>query len=247
MNDPAAPQIETHRPDFAGGLPVRLSLTVYDHILDMIAQGAFAVNQRLPSESRLSALCSASRPVIREALARLREDGLIVSRKGSGSYVLRRPAAALMSPHPVASIADVQRCFEFREAIEPAAAALAARRWEADDFQRIDAAMTALDACIATGVLGADEDNQLHEAIADATHNQYHSTIQFQLRPHIRAGMNISRTLTLQRSPERLQLVQDEHLAIVEALRNRDSDAAASLMKAHIVAARRRMFEGVDG
>jgi DNA-binding FadR family transcriptional regulator len=247
MTRPVEPPLLTTDPNRSGAdSPMRLSLTVYDRILDMIAQGAFAVNQRLPSESHLGALCGASRPVVREALARLREDGLIVSRKGSGSYVRSRPATGLVAPPPVASIADVQRCFEFRAGIEPAAAALAARRWEPEDIRQIDAAMAALDACILAGVLGAEEDTLLHEAIADATHNQYHATIQRQLRPHIRAGMNVSRTLTLRRSRERLQQVQDEHVAIVAALRARDSDLAGARMKAHILAARQRMFEGVE-
>ncbi|MND01245.1 FCD domain protein [compost metagenome] len=58
--------------------------------------------------------------------------------------------------------------------------------------------------------------------------------------------MNISRTLTLQRSGGRLQQVQSEHLGIVAAIRARDATAAGSLMREHILAARRRMFEGVD-
>ncbi|MCR8723511.1 FadR/GntR family transcriptional regulator [Frigidibacter sp. ROC022] len=226
--------------------PVRLSLAVYDRIIDLIAEGQFGLNQRLPSEARLGELCGASRPVVREALARLREDGVIVSRKGSGSYVQRQPAATLLEPTTMGSIADVQRCFEFRTGIEAAAANLAAGRWETEDMRRIDKAMAAIDACIARGDLGADQDSLLHEAIAEATHNQYHAGLQRQLRQHIRIGMKISRTLTLHRSRDRLQQVQSEHQAIVEAIRARDADAAGTLMREHILAARRRMFEGVD-
>ncbi len=244
MAGPEQPETPT-RSTRDGEPPARLSGAVYDGIVDLVAQGEFAVNQRLPSEARLSEMFRASRPVVREALARLREDGVIVSRQGSGSYVRNRPDASLLSLNPVGSIADVQRCFEFRAGVEPAAAALAALRWEAADMARIQTAMQALDDCISTGVLGADEDNQLHEAIADATHNQYHATMQRQLRQHIRIGMNITRTLTLRRSTERLQLVQDEHVAIVAALRDRDADRARAVMEAHILAARRRMFEGV--
>lgn len=241
---PAVEQIP--RIDGLSQSPTRLSLAVYDRILDLVAQGEFAVNRKLPSETRLGEMCGASRPVVREALAQLREDGIIVSRKGSGSYVRRRPAAGLVALSPVSSIADVQRCFEFRAGIEPAAAALAARRWETEDMRRIMQAMAALETCIAAGELGADEDTQLHEAIAEATHNRYHITVQQQLRPHVKAGMNISRTLTLRRSQAHLQRVQDEHVAIVRALKDRDPDASAALMMAHILAARRRMFEGVD-
>lgn len=229
-----------------GAGPIRLSSVVYDRIINLIVAGQFALDQRLPSEMRLAEICGVSRPVVREALERLREDGVIVSRKGSGSYVRRRPAATLITLSPMGSIADMQRLFEFRAGIEPAAAMLAARRWEAEDMRRIDAAMEALVRCIASDALGVEEDYRLHEAIADATHNQYHATLQHQLCDHIRTGMTVARTLTLQRSRERKQQVQDEHTAVVDALKARDPEAAGRLMQEHILAARRRMFEGVD-
>lgn len=227
--------------------PARLSSAVYDRILEMIVQGEFAINSRLPSETRLSAMFDASRPVVREALARLREDGVIVSRQGSGSYVKRRPAMAVLRLNPVGSIGDVQRCFEFRAGLEPAAAALAAERWEPADMARIEDAMAALERCLGTGALGTEEDNFLHQAIADATHNQYHALMQRVLKPHISAGMNINRSLSLMRTEARIRQVQDEHVAIVEALRSRDAESAGQRMRTHILAARRRMFEGVGG
>jgi len=227
------------------GAPARLSGAVYDGIVKMIAHGDFALNARLPSEARLSALFGASRPIVREALARLREDGVVVSRQGSGSYVRRQPAAAVLRLTPVGSIADVQRCFEFRAGLEAVAASLAALRYEPADMAVIEECMAALEMCVRTGILGADEDNRLHEAIADATHNSYHAAVQRQLRPHIAVGMNITRSLSLLRPEDRIRLVQDEHVAVVEAIRRRDAAAAGERMREHILAARQRMFEGV--
>jgi GntR family transcriptional repressor for pyruvate dehydrogenase complex len=182
---------------------------------------------------------------VREALARLREDGVVVSRQGSGSYIRRQPDPAVLELTPVGSIADVQRCFEFRAGLEPVAAGLAALRWETEDMDKIDACMAALERCVSDGIIGTEEDNRLHEAIAEATHNSYHSSIQRQLRQHILAGMNITRNLSLRRTQRRVQLVQDEHVLVVEAVRRRDAAAAAENMRTHILAARRRMFEGV--
>lgn len=225
--------------------PVRLSAAVYDGIVALIMRGDFAINTRLPSEARLSEIFEASRPVVREALARLREDGLVVSQRGSGSYVRGKPDPTVAELLPVGSIDDVQRCFEFREGLEPVAARHAAARWEPEDMRTIEAAMEALERCVLAGELGADEDSRLHEAIADAAHNQYYSAVQRQLKPHISTGMNITRSLSLRRTNERMRQVQDEHVAIVNAIRRRDGDAAAELMQAHIQNARRRMFEGV--
>ena len=113
-------------------LEARRSGGIYEKIFERIVSGELAVNARLPSEADLARSCGVSRPVVREALARLREDGIIVSRQGSGSYVKRRPDSAILRFIPVSSIADVQRGFEFRAGLEGAAAALAARAEESD-------------------------------------------------------------------------------------------------------------------
>jgi DNA-binding FadR family transcriptional regulator len=224
----------------------RLSTTIYEGILDRITRGELPPGTRLPSEAKLCAMFGASRPVVREALARLREDNLIVSRQGSGSYIRRQPDAALLDLTPVGTLADLQRCFEFRAGTEPAAAALAAERWQPDDMAQIEANLSALDRCLTEGVLGAEEDYRLHESIAEATHNHYYRLVQRQLRDHICAGMNVTRSLTLRRPQARLRMVQQEHVKVVDAIRRRDPDAAARLMRAHILNARHRMFEGVD-
>ncbi|HEX2137820.1 MAG TPA: FadR/GntR family transcriptional regulator [Microvirga sp.] len=217
---------------------------IYDRIFGLIVSGEFAENARLPSEIELSRRFGASRPVIREALARLRDDGLIVSRQGSGSYVRQRPDTAVLRFVPVGSIADIQRCFEFRVGLEGAAAALAAERREVDDLAAIRDAYEALEACIRTGELGVNADARFHESIARATHNHYYVSVQVSLQPHIAFGMNLTRNLSLLRSEARLRLVQDEHAAILAAIEARDPASARAAMETHIENARRRMFEG---
>ena len=223
----------------------KLSAGIYQHIFELIVAGEFAVNTRLPSETELAHRFGASRPVVREALARLRDDGIIVSRQGSGSYVTRRPDTAVLQFVPVGSIADIQRCFEFRVGLEGAAAALAAERRDDDDLAAIQAAFDALEACIRDGQLGADADERFHMAIAKATHNEYYVSVRTSLQPHIAVGMNLARNLTLLRTAERLRSVQDEHRAILDAIAARAPDAARTAMQSHIDNARRRMFEGV--
>ena len=226
--------------------PPRLSTAIYEGILQMITRGDFAPSSRMPSEARLCQMFGASRPVVREALARLKEDGIVVSRQGSGSYVRRQPDPSLLELTPVGTLGDLQRCFEFRANTEPSCAGLAALRWQEEDMARIDAGMRALERCMEDGFIGAEEDCDLHEAIAEATHNSYHRLVQRQLRAHILAGMSVTRSLTLRRPEARLRMVQEEHVAVVEAIRRRDADAASSSMRTHILNARHRMFEGVN-
>ena len=70
----------------------KLSDFLYEQVLGLILSSEYPVGARLPTEADLAARFDVSRPVVREALARLREDGLVVSRQGSGSYVRHLPS-----------------------------------------------------------------------------------------------------------------------------------------------------------
>lgn len=218
---------------------------IYERIVAMIADGKFPVNERLPSEARLAEMFGASRPVVRDALERLRTDGLIVSRKGSGSYVRQRPDSSVLKMVPVGSLADVQRFFEFRAGLEAEAAELAARNWQPADQERITTALEKLEQCLSEGKLGAEEDQELHDAIAVATGNQFHITVREWFRPHFAIGHSVTRSLSLKRTPEQIRSVQDEHAVIVQAILARRETEAHDAMKRHILNARARMFQGV--
>jgi DNA-binding FadR family transcriptional regulator len=223
----------------------RLSDIIYEKIVGMIADGRFAVNERLPSELNLASMLGASRPVVREALERLRTDQLIVSRKGSGSYVRQRPDVSVLSTVPVGSLADVQRFFEFRAGLEAEAAQLAARNWQPQDRTRIEAMFEALEQCLQRNDLGTDEDLALHDAVALATGNQFHTLAREWFKPHIAIGMAVTRSLSLKRTAAHVRAVQDEHAAIVSAIFARDEAGAHGAMKAHVLNARARMFQGI--
>ena len=68
----------------------RLGDQLYHRLAVLIERGEFAEGGRLPPETELAERFHVSRPVIREALSRLRSVGVIVSRRGSGSFVQKR-------------------------------------------------------------------------------------------------------------------------------------------------------------
>jgi DNA-binding FadR family transcriptional regulator len=216
---------------------------IAEHIELLIFDGRLSVGDKIPSETDLAHRFGASRPVVREALARLREDGVIISRQGSGSYVVRKPDRAVLTFAPVGSIADIRSCFEFRADFESAAAAVAAERRQPADIARIRAAYDALEVCVREARLGVDDDIRLHEADAGATHSQYYVSVQASLRDPIARGMNVLRNLSLRRPAARLRLVQDEHAAIVAAIERGRAEQARSAMRTHILNASDRMFE----
>ncbi len=222
----------------------KLSDQVYERILAKIVDGEYLENSKLPTEVELSKQLQVSRPVLRQALARLRQDEVISSRQGSGSYVTRRPAPQMLEFAPVGSIADIQRCFEFRTAIEGAAAALAAERRSDVHLAKIESALKALDHSIKTGELGVEADEQFHAAIAEATENQFFVSTRTSMLTHIQFGMNLTRNLSRSQTMERMERVQSEHERIFEAIRDQDPGQARSNMELHITNARLRVFEG---
>jgi DNA-binding FadR family transcriptional regulator len=99
---------------------------VYREILGSIVAGEFKEGDQLPTEQALTLRFAASRPTIREALSRLRADGITSTRRGAGTFVTRRPDPDLPRFAPLETLSDLQRCFDFRIVVESGAAALAA-------------------------------------------------------------------------------------------------------------------------
>ncbi|NDR54833.1 FadR/GntR family transcriptional regulator [Aliiruegeria sabulilitoris] len=224
--------------------PGTLSDQVYERILAGIANDTYPVGSKLPTEHALCDEFGVSRPVLRQALKQLREDDVIQSRQGSGSYVKRRPEGGILDFAPVGSIADIQRTFEFRAAIEGEAAFLAAKRRSKADLEAIRAAVRELDQCVAEGSLGVDADEILHAAICRASDNQYFVAARNSMRENILTGMNLTRNLSLTKSLARMEMVQAEHYGILDAIERQDAPAARQAMRDHVENARKRVFEG---
>lgn len=229
-----------------GGREQKLSDHVYEQIFAKIVDGEYPVNTKLPPEVELAKTFAVSRPVIREALAKLRDDGVIVSRQGSGSVVTRRPDNAILRFAPIGSVADVQRCFEFRAELEGAAAALAAVRRDDEALAAVEQALQALDRCIEQAELGVEEDLAFHMAVCQASKNRFFISTLASVQAQIRFGMNLARNLSLTKPVRRLSLVQNEHRIIVQAIRRQDPQQARSAMMAHVTNARKRVFQGAD-
>jgi GntR family transcriptional repressor for pyruvate dehydrogenase complex len=223
---------------------VKLSDQVYEVVLTDIVQGRYPEGAKLPTETMLAQEFAVSRPVVREALARLRDDGLIQPRQGAGSFVLKRPGSALLRYAPIGSIADIQRCFEFRLAVEPMAARLAAARRDEAALEKFDAALRSLSEAIEMGTVDVESDFAFHKTVADASGNAYFSTTLHSLEQSFKTAMLLNRQLSLLNPSQRLNLVQAEHRAVYDAILARDEDAAFAAMHKHIQDARRRVFDG---
>lgn len=223
---------------------MKLSDQVYEKIFGLIVSGELPENSKLPTELELADRFAVSRTIVREALARLKDDGLVLSRQGSGNFVKRRPDEAVLNFAPLGSIADMQRCFEFRISLESEAAYFAAQRSDETTIGAIESALANLDKIIETGQLGVEADYDLHFAIAQAAQNRFFLSTMASLRNNICFGMNLARSLSLTRPVDRLRQVQAEHVAILDAIRDHDAERARDAMRLHLHNARTRVFEG---
>jgi DNA-binding GntR family transcriptional regulator len=117
----------------AGGDGPPLYRTVIDALRQEILAGTHAIDARLPTEDALCRRFACSRHTIREALRQLRDEGLVASRQGAGTTVLRRAAPPPLYTSSIASVEELlQYATEARYEVEKSSlivadAALAAR------------------------------------------------------------------------------------------------------------------------
>src|SRR5271154_6296633 len=229
--------------------PLRLGDHLSTRISDLIDRGEFGDEGRLPSELALADRFGVSRPVVREALSRLRSRGVVVSRKGSGSYFRRSAAsdpASLGAPSflPIDSLAAVRKCFEFRTGVEGEAAFFAAQNHAPETLEAIRQALERMEAAATNGAVATRADLDFHLAGARASGNEYFEAVLQSMQTPIEFAINLARSLTLTRPLEHLRIVQTEHVVLLQAIEARDKEDARTAMRRHIENTCKRVFEG---
>ncbi|WMT85300.1 FadR family transcriptional regulator [Pelagibacterium sp. 26DY04] len=227
----------------SNGLNVRrtLSDTVFERIQKAIKSGAYGVDERLPTEHALAAEFQVSRPVIRDALQRLRDQGLIYSRRGAGSFVREQGIREPLGFGQMENLSDLQHCYDFRLTIEPEAAAMAAERRTEEALGKIRTALSLLRDATNRRAHRVDADFMFHLSIAQASANPYFATAMQALEDHIAVGMRFH-GLSLKSTNDGLEHVFVEHTAVYEAISNRDAARARDQMRQHIAGSRDRLL-----
>lgn len=240
---------ETDRPEqaAAGGEGPRtkpgLADRVYHLLFSRISNGDYPANGKLPSEKALADEFGVSRPILREALERLRDQGLIHSRQGAGSFV-REVRSVPLGFARVETIADIQRCYEFRICIETMASRLAAGRRDETALEELATALSLMEGATESQTHREDADFAFHLAVAKAANNQYFEASMRALREHIYVGMKLHGQSLMTDGAKALKNVFGEHSAIFAAIRDRDGEGAEGLMRAHLTHSRDRLFGG---
>jgi len=215
--------------------PLRLSEEVGGDLQRRIARGELKPGDRLPTEKALGEAFGVSRAVVREAIARLKADGLIETRQGSGAFVVDAPKTInLRFWKGVGSEMDELRdIFELRVMVEGAVAELAAQRRNKRDLNVMSRHLREMDEAMAGGHDGTEADDNFHIAMARATHNSYVSRLVEFLGRHFSDSRKLSWHGT-RRELAHPQEAQREHRALFEAISRGDAEAARRCALDHL-------------
>lgn len=203
---------------------------VYESLRDAIVNQVLKPGERL-METDLADEMGVSRTPVREAIRRLELENYVVMIPRKGAYV-----AGL-------SIKDINDVFEIRGALESLAAGLAAQRATDEDIKEMELNLEMETSHFETSDLikTIEEDTKFHDLIFNASKNSRLLGMVKELREQVQRF----RTTTLA-VPGRMKFALDEHKAIVEAIANRDIEAAQKAASEHIQSAEAALLEVIS-
>ncbi|WP_410218299.1 FadR/GntR family transcriptional regulator [Paracoccus sp. (in: a-proteobacteria)] len=209
-------------------LPTRIAA----QFSQQIQKGTLKPGDKLPTEHAMSKSFGVSRTVIREAIAQLRNEGMIETRQGVGAFVTVRPTRHIrlddggqMDRHMFRDL------FQLRVPLEIEAAGLAAIYHRAEHLQQMDEAITRMTALEGAGD-GILADLDFHRTIAGATGNDYF--VQFLRAISDRVMLSIVESRERIRLDEIVMIVNREHTELRDAIAARDPMRARDAMRTHM-------------
>jgi GntR family transcriptional repressor for pyruvate dehydrogenase complex len=216
----------------------------YEGVIEIIDKRGLPTDARLPGELELSRLLGVSRPILRQALARLRSEGRLYSRRGLGNFVGSRVGVSPLSFGPFSRREDIQKFMEFRIILEGEAAALAARSADAEAVALVTQRRHQLDARLALHEPAVEEDIAFHKAIAAATGNPYFEMTMAACMEQIRVSIRLIKGNLNHPAAARADYLSAEHLQIDDAIRSGDAAASRTAMVKHLRRGMVRLFGG---
>lgn len=201
-----------------GDSSVRQTADIYPQLKLDISLSQIPPGARLV-ESQLAERYSVSRTPVRQALLALEQDGLVV--RNGRSLQIRVPTTN-----------EIIELYEVRELLEEQGARLAARRHDEADALVLKSLVARM-----SKDLNKRErylvNREFHRAIWVATHHEV--LLQTLERLYVKSVLGLSTTLN---KPERWKQAVAEHESMLEAILDRDEDAAAEVVKKHLQTAR---------
>lgn len=206
--------------------PNTLADRAYAGLRHMMSRGELRPGARLVNRPLAKSLKVSQTP-LREAIGRLVAEGVAEVIPGAGAFVRHVGAE------------ELAQLYDLRELIEPFAAAAAARNaseGEIAELSRICAEWRKL-ASRRSGDDWVDQwtdgEERFHGLVLAASRNRYLKSITENLRL-LTGAFLVHRQLPRLMTAKSMAVTLREHVQIVDAVRARDADAAAELMRQHV-------------
>jgi GntR family transcriptional regulator, transcriptional repressor for pyruvate dehydrogenase complex len=216
-----------------------ISDEIVEQIISLISKGDLKPGQRLPSERELCKNFGAGRSSLREALRCLCIVGVLNARVGEGTSVAvdgGKFLGKIVEWRVMTEQHDIENLMEVRIALEGVTAASAALRCDEKDLLKIDALMKRMEAATKKDEKQfAPLDLEFHVTLAEASQNFLIVDLIAMIRGQLEKAL--SRVLLL---PNARPLSFKEHVAIVNAIKRHDPEAAREAMQIHLDAALKR-------
>jgi GntR family transcriptional repressor for pyruvate dehydrogenase complex len=201
-----------------------------------IVSGVYKPGDKLPTEIELANQLGVSRTILREALASLKQDGLIESRQGRGIIVKEpeeRKAFRFSDVVDEISPKEANYLYEMRAILEAEAAGLAAKRLTSEDAEMIKQYRDEMAEAVRLHLSGDCAHENFNAAIAQASKNIFLIEFLSFLHARLRSLAKELRLSTMM-DPERAVLVMKEHDTIFEAIMSGDSAKAREATLTHL-------------
>lgn len=210
---------------------------VVQHLREMIHNGELRPGDRLPSERDLAKLLGVSRPTLRVAICSLAAIGVLRSRQGAGTFVVKDEDPPSLDSSPLRLMASLRgftsaEMFEARRALEMAVAGLAAERTTGEQLASIAEELAGMYASLEEPEQYLVHDMRFHQLIAAASGNRI-----------LTALMNMVATILLDVRSKTVKQAKDlresaeMHQKIYRAIRDHDPEKARIAMRDHLVLA----------
>lgn len=158
------------------GNRVPLGKRVADALRDQISQQGLEEGDELPSESKLAEQFGVSGRVVRDALRRLDNQGVVETRQGKWAVVSGLRPIAVQNYFTIALEADalsLEELLELRLLLEVPAARLAAERATREDITKVKRLLLDLEQSGTELDARVPADIELHDAIAELSGNRF--------------------------------------------------------------------------
>lgn len=209
------------------------SEVIIKQLQGLISDGTLKPGDRLPSERELAGRFRVGRGYVREAIQRLEFYGILKTYPNTGTIVASLGVKALdglISNILALDRNDLQSLLETRALLEIHSAWLAAQRATDDEIAVLEKLHGEFRLQVEAGRVGLEEDISFHFKIAECSRNSVLRSLISLVSTEI---IDVAQRYQTFRDG-RVNQSLEEHATVLQYLRRRDPDRAASAMAAHM-------------